>query len=94
MIEAAKVGVGSSRQGTWRLVIRQGLVLGVILALFGAGCGGAGRLGVKALSQESKSLRSEASEGALLAEDAVAGKSTRIYTREHSFELYKAASKA
>jgi hypothetical protein len=70
------------------------LVLVVILALFGAGCGGGGKLGAKALSQQSKSLRSEASEGALLAQDAVSGKTTRIYTREHSSDLYKAASQA
>jgi hypothetical protein len=70
------------------------LVLVVILALLGAGCGGGGKLGAKALSQQSKSLRSEASEGALLAQDAVSGKTTRIYTREHSSDLYKAASQA
>ena len=63
------------------------------VALFGAGCGG-GKLGAKALSQESKSLRSLAAEGALLAEDAVSGKTTRVYTREHSSDLYKAASHA
>jgi hypothetical protein len=68
------------------------LVLGVILALLGAGCGSGGKLGAKALAQQSKSLQSEASEGALLAQDAVAGKTTRIYTREHSADLYKAAS--
>jgi hypothetical protein len=70
------------------------LVLVVILALLGAGCGGGGKLGAKALSQQSKSLRSEASEGALLAQDAVSGKTTRIYTREHSSDLYKAAFQA
>jgi hypothetical protein len=72
----------------------QMLVLGVILALLGAGCGSGGKLGAKALAQQSKSLQSEASEGALLAQDAGSGKSTRIYTREHSSELYKAASQA
>jgi hypothetical protein len=70
------------------------LVLGVILALIGAGCGSGGRLGAKALSQQSKSLQSDASEGALLAQDAVSGKTTRIYTREHSSDLSKAASQA
>ena len=70
------------------------LVLGVSVALLAAGCGGGGKLGVKALSQESKSLRSLAAEGALLAEDAVSGKTTRVYTRERSSELYKAASQA
>jgi hypothetical protein len=70
------------------------LVLGVILALVAAGCGGGGKLGAKALSQQSKSLQSLAAEGALLAEDTVSGKTTRIYIREHSSDLYKAASKA
>jgi hypothetical protein len=69
------------------------LVLAVILALLGAGCGNGGKLGAKALSQQSKSLQSEAAEGALLAQDAVSGKTTRIYIREHSSDLYKAASK-
>jgi hypothetical protein len=70
------------------------LVVGVILALVGAGCGSGGKLGAKALSQQSKSLQSLAAEGALLAQDAVSGKTTRIYTREHSSDLYKAASQA
>jgi hypothetical protein len=64
------------------------------MALFGAGCGGGGKLGVEALSQESKSLQSLAAEGALLAQDAVSGKTTRVYTRVHSSALYKAASQA
>jgi hypothetical protein len=64
-----------------------------LVALFGAGCGG-GKLGAKALSRESASLRSLAAEGALLAEDAVSGKTTGIYTREHSADLNKAASEA
>jgi hypothetical protein len=70
------------------------LGLGVILALVGAGCGGGGQLGAKALLQQSKSLQSEAAEGALLAQDAVSGKTTRIYTQQHSSDLYKAASQA
>lgn len=70
------------------------LLLGVMLALLGAGCGGGGKLGAKALSQQSKSLQSEAAEGALLAQDAFSGKTTRVYTREHSSDLYKAAFKA
>jgi hypothetical protein len=75
------------------LRLKRALLLGVMLLLLGAGCGG-GVLGAKALSQQSKSLRSEAAEGALLAEDAASGKSTRIYTRAHSSDLYKAASQA
>jgi len=81
----------------WRSVsvlFKGALVLGVVVALLGAGCGGGGQLGVKALSQESKSLQSLAAEGALLAEDAVFGKTTRVYTREHSSDLCKAASQA
>jgi hypothetical protein len=70
------------------------LVLGVSVALLGAGCGGGGKLGGKALSQQSKALRSFSAEGALLAQDAVSGKTTRIYTRVHSSDLYKAASQA
>lgn len=78
-----------SKRVTLRL--KQMLGLGVILALAGAGCG-SGRLGAKALLQQSKSLQSEAAEGAILAQDAVSGKTTRIYTREHSSDLYGAAS--
>ncbi len=69
------------------------LVLVVVVAVFGAGCGG-GKLGAKALQQESASLRSLAAEGALLAEDAASGKTTAIYTREHAADLVQAASQA
>jgi hypothetical protein len=70
------------------------LGFGVILALVVGGCGSGGTLGAKALEQESKSLQSEAAEGALLAQDAAAGRTTRVYTREHSSELSGAASHA
>jgi len=70
------------------------LVALVALALLAASCGGAGTLSAKSLSQESKSLQSLASEGALLGWNAHAGRTTRIFTRVHSEELYKAASKA
>ena len=63
---------------------------GGILALLGAGCGGGGRLGAKALSQQAKSVQSLAAEGALLAQDAVSGKTTRVYRREHFSDLSKA----
>ena len=69
------------------------LVALVALALLAAGCGG-GTLSAKSLSQESKSLQSLASEGALLGRDAHAGRTTRTFTRVHSDELSKAASKA
>jgi hypothetical protein len=62
-----------------------------MLVLLGSGCGG-GRLGAGALSQQSKVLRSNAAEGALLAGLTAAGKSTSIYTREQSSVLYEAAS--
>jgi hypothetical protein len=68
------------------------VALGVLLALVSAGCGGGGRLGAGALMQQSKSLQSEAAEGALLAQDAASGKTTRIFARERSAELYQAAS--
>jgi hypothetical protein len=64
------------------------------LLLPAAGCGGGGTLSAKALSQESKSMKSLAAEGALLARDAQAGRTTRIFTRVHSEDLYKAASKS
>jgi hypothetical protein len=70
------------------------LSLGVILSLAGGGCGRSGQLGASELSQQSKSLRSEAAEGALLAQDAASGRTTHIYTREHASDLYMAASQA
>jgi hypothetical protein len=68
------------------------ILLGVMLALLGAGCGGGGKLGTKALSEQAMSLQSDAAEGALLAQHVSSGKTTRIYTREHSAELSEAAS--
>jgi hypothetical protein len=94
IFEGATLGYISRRLGGMSLRRERVLVLGVILALVAAGCGGGGKLGAKALSQQSKSLQSVAAEAALLAQDAVSGKTTRIYTREHSSDLYKAASKA
>jgi hypothetical protein len=76
------------------LRVKRGLGLGVILALVGAGCGSGGRLDAKALLLQSKSLQSEAAEGALLAQDAASGRTTRIYTREHSSDLSMAATQA
>jgi hypothetical protein len=74
------------------LPLKRVLGLGVILAFDGAGCDSTRLLGANELLHQSKSLQSEAAEGALLAEDAVSGKATSIYTREHAFELYRAAS--
>ena len=58
-------------------------------ALAAAGPSSAG-----AIAKESTSLQSLAAEGALLAQDSAAGKTTAIYTRVHSEALSKAASKA
>jgi hypothetical protein len=73
----------------WR---RSVLGLGLIMTLIAAGCGAGGRLGAKALLEQSKTLRSEAAEGALLSEDAVSGKATSNYIHEHAVELSEAAS--
>lgn len=67
--------------------------LAVVLVLLGGGCGSGAKLGAHALSQQSKSLQSAAAEGALLAQDAASGRTTRVFTREHSSELSAAASK-
>ena len=67
---------------------------GVILALAGGGCASGGHLGAKALSQQSKSLQSEAAEGALRARDVASSRTTRVYTRKHSSELSRVASHA
>jgi hypothetical protein len=92
--EGPTVGFVLRRLGRMSLRRERLLVLGVILALLGAGCGGGGNLGAKALSQQAKSLQSLAAEGALLAQDAASGKTTRVYTREHSSDLSKAAFRA
>jgi hypothetical protein len=63
---------------------------GVVLALV-AGCGGRGEVDAGALSQQAKSLQSVAAEGALLAQDAASGKTTRVYSGEHSADLRGAA---
>jgi hypothetical protein len=74
--------------------LKRALLFGVMLVLLGAGCGGSGKLGAKALSQQAMLLQSEAAEGALLAEDAVSDKTTHVFIREHAADLYKAASRA
>jgi hypothetical protein len=75
------------------LSLKRMLLPGVMLALFGAACAGGGTLGTKGLSQQAMSLQSQAAEGALLAQDVSSGRTTRIYTREHSADLYTAASR-
>jgi predicted trehalose synthase len=68
------------------------LRLATICALIGTACASNGQLGAEALLQGSESLRSAAAEGALLAEDAVAGKATSNYIHGHAVELSEAAS--
>ena len=70
------------------------LVLAVGIALSACACGGGGSLSAKAIETQSTSLQSLAAEGALLARDSAAGKTTAIYTRVHSEALAKAASKS
>jgi len=61
-------------------------------ALLCTGCGG-GELSAGALSKQAKSVSSLAAEGALLAQDSSAGKTTRTFSRVHSSDLHKTASK-
>jgi hypothetical protein len=75
------------RHGKW--CSRTALI--AALAALSAGCGG-GELSASALSKDADSVRSLASEGALLAEDAAAGKTTHTFTRVHASELEKAAA--
>ena len=63
----------------------------IALALLSAGCGG-GELSASALSKQADSVRSLAAEGALLAGEASAGKTTGIFTRVHSSDLDKTAA--
>jgi hypothetical protein len=65
------------------------LILGLVLLC--AGCGG-GQLSASALSKQADSVRSLAAEGALLAGDASADKTTGTFTRVHSSYLGKAAA--
>ena len=68
------------------------MVVGI--GLLAAGCGSGGTLSAKALSQESSNVQSLAAEGAILARDSAAGKTTSVFTRVHSEYLQKAASKS
>jgi hypothetical protein len=73
--------------------LKRVFLLGVVLAVLGAGCGAGATLGAKGLSEQAMSLQSAAAEGALLAHDVASGRTTRIYAREHSADLSEAASK-
>jgi hypothetical protein len=75
------------RKRNWRMQAAAMLAA----ALLCAGCGG--ELSASALSKQADSLRSLAAEGALLAEDASGGKTTGTFTRVHSSDLDKVASK-
>jgi hypothetical protein len=68
------------------------LVLAAVAALLAAACGGAGELGARALSQRSEAVGSLAAEGALLAGDAAAGRTTGTFRREHAAALAKTAA--
>lgn len=64
----------------------------MILILLATGCASGGRLDAEALSQEAKTLGSDAAEGALLARDALSGMTTHTYAREHAVALSEDAS--
>jgi outer membrane murein-binding lipoprotein Lpp len=64
------------------------------IGLLVAGCGSGGTLSAKALSQESSTVQSLAAEGALLARNSAAGRTTHVFTRVHSEYLHKAASQS
>jgi uncharacterized protein YceK len=56
-----------------------------VVALLASGCGSG------SASEQAKTLKALAAEGAMLAHDASAGKTTHTFTREHAAELAKAA---
>jgi hypothetical protein len=64
------------------------------MSVLGAGCASDGSLGASELTHQLQSLQSLAAEGALLAQDAAFGRTTRTYTREHASQLYRAATQA
>jgi hypothetical protein len=66
----------------------------VLVVLLCAGCSAGGRLGAEDLSRQLDALRSHAAEGALLAQDAAAGRLTRTFTREHSSALSESVAQA
>ena len=70
------------------------LNVGVLVVLVCAACSAGGRLGAEDLLWQLEALRSHAAEGALLAQDAAAGRSTRTFTREHSSALAESVAQA
>lgn len=89
----ASPGVSEQGESSPKSQRHAGALLLTLVVLLAAACGGQGTLGAKALEQQSKAVQSLAAEGALLAQDSAAGKSTGIFRREHSNELSTAASK-
>lgn len=83
----------SNRSAGWNVPrsVRCLLLVSLSCGLVAAGCGGGGSLGANALSKEADNLQSLSAEGALLAGDAAAGKTTAIYTQQHATELRAAA---
>jgi len=64
------------------------------VALGTVACGQGRALSPAAFSQAAKSVQSLAAEGALVAQDASAGRSTAAYVRVHGAALSEAASKS
>jgi hypothetical protein len=77
--------VTASRPGVVVLALLAGILL--------AACGGSGgTLNAASLAKQSEAVQSLAAEGALLAGDSAAGRSTATFRREHSSELAKVAA--
>jgi hypothetical protein len=68
------------------------LTLALLLALVVSGCGKS--TPTSSLAKQAEAVQSLAAEGALLAGDTAAARSTAVHRREHSSELASAASKA
>jgi hypothetical protein len=69
------------------------LLFAAALAVLAAGCGSSSTLSARALAKQADSVQSLAAEGAMLAQDAAAGRSTGPYTRVHAADLHKVAAK-
>jgi hypothetical protein len=67
------------------------LGLAVVVA---AGCGGSRTLTEQTLRKQNETVRSAAAEGALLAQDAAAGRTTEPFVRIHAEKLAEQAGKA
>jgi hypothetical protein len=81
-----------SSSASSRAAVRRSAALVLIVASATlTGC--AGHSDRSALSDAADSLRSQASEGALLADEAMSGQVTGIFIHEHASDLYDEASK-